>query len=202
MTMKVLFAVAALLLSSQVLAEPPATGPFGFTQGMSLAQLKKLGPVEPGPKPVFFRMHTAPKNHSGFYEYYLFVSPSLGLCKVVASGKVIATDGYGQDVRKAFENLEVTLTERYGSSSKLDELRTGSLWKNPNEWMMALLKKERTLAVVWDAESGARLPKDVQTIALQADAITTESGNVKLSVEYNNLDACQKQFRDKENDAL
>lgn len=200
--MRLHLAALLLLVTAPAFAEPPTTGPFGFTQGMTLAQLKKVGPITSSAMPLVYRTTVAPKPHPGFEGYSLVVSPTNGLCKVLAVGKDIQTNGFGIDVRSAFERLETALTERYGSSSKFDELLPGSIWKDANDWTIGLAKKERFLMAAWNRKYGSTLPPGVDTIALEAKGMSNGKAYLQLAVEFENFDKCQAEMAAEENSAL
>ena len=200
--MRNLLAAFGLLITTSALAEPPETGPFGFTQGMTLADLKKFGTVEQGPQPHLFKMKTAPKPHSAFEVYSLILTPNTGLCKVSGIGRDINTNGYGFELKNAFEKLESILGSKYGPSDKVDRLLSGSIWKDSKDWMMGLKRKERLLATVWSTKYGSTLPRDVEAMMLEAKAGSQDMGWVRLEIEFKNFDDCLRQFSAKDDAAL
>ena len=62
----------------------------------------------------------------------------------------------------------------------------GSIWKEPNDWMMGLKQKERTLVAFWDEETGADMSSTVANIMLEANATSSSSGYLSLSYEFDN----------------
>ncbi len=74
----------------------------------------------------------------------------------------------------------------YGPSKVFDFLKYGSIWKEPNDWMMGLKQKERTLVAFWDDETGADMSSTVANIMLEANATSSSSGYLSLSYEFDN----------------
>lgn len=58
-----------------------------------------------------------------------------------------------------------------------------SIWNEPKDWMMALLKNERFLSSVWDAKSGAKLTEAIESIYLGASGSDSDTGYI--TIEYN-----------------
>jgi hypothetical protein len=175
-----------LCLSQPAMAQ---TTPFGFREGTSIAELRRLGakPVE-GPQGVW-TVATAPQSHPSFEAYLLLADDSTGLCKVVATGVTVETSVYGTELRIAFDRIEEAITEKYRQGSRSDFLRAGSIWDEPNDWMMAIRQKERVLATYWENPA-----PDVRVIMLQANALSANRGWVSLHYEFANFPACKKRI--------
>jgi hypothetical protein len=212
---KTLFVAVSLLAAVPALAQtdsapaPPGSfrsaevGPFGFRQGMTLAELQKVSKLEPASSPHMYRMRAAPKSHSAFEKYLVIVSPKHGLCKAIGIGEDISVNSFGEELISAFGKVESALKSKYGEESlKLDSVRPGSIWHEPNEWMMALKLHERVLTTVWTIEKGATLPPDIDTIGLEAKANSRSEGYVTLAVEFKNFDRCKAEYEQKRDDAL
>jgi hypothetical protein len=174
-------------------------GPFGLEMGMKLAQL-------PGdPKSLdggFYKLTKVPKPHSSFESYVVRIAPSTGVCWIKGIGVDITTNSYGMELKSAFEKLRGKLDSAYGKSNLSDLLLPNSIWNEPNDWMMGLIKKERLLAAQWGSKYGSKLPSDIESITL----VAFPSGRSKgyLSLEYSGVkeDACDAELAAKEDDAL
>jgi hypothetical protein len=121
-------------------------GPFGLSMGMSEKELRsmmKLDSVK-GSRGVY-ETKGVPNPSSEFENYRLTVSPKQGLCKIAAYGITITTSAYGSELKGDFKTVEGLLAEKYGKHKPYDFLNAGSIWNAPREWMMGLLKKERSL---------------------------------------------------------
>ncbi|WP_455233444.1 hypothetical protein [Geopseudomonas aromaticivorans] len=175
-------------------------GPFGLEMGESLAQLQgrmaltKVGEYQYGAK-------ATPKSHPAFEEYLLVITPKHGLCKVMAATPDIKSSSFGTEVQGKFESLEAAVTSRYGAGEKLDFLKKGSIWDDPNEWMMALVKKERSLMTYWGGK-GKSLQDNVAMIQLSAGAHQSSAGYVTLGYEFKNSDSCLDWINAQQNESL
>jgi hypothetical protein len=67
-------------------------------------------------------------------------------------GKDIVTNGYGEEIQTAFREICDALSATYGTPQIADFLKTGSIWSEPREWTMGLLKKERELFALWNKD--------------------------------------------------
>jgi hypothetical protein len=164
------------------------SGPFGLRFGMTrdeVLQLVGKGAIK-SEKDDTLRLTAVPRAHPDFEEYVLVFSPQQGLLKIVAAGKTIQTNGYGRDVQLAFGDIRDAISKNYGAAKTLDNLRSGSIWDEPREWMMGLLKRERTLAAVWESDSARAL--HLSGIVLEAYALSTEKGYLKISYEFEGWD--------------
>jgi hypothetical protein len=76
-------------------------GPFGFQYGMSKQDIIRLvgrASVK-DEKSDMLTVTTAPKSHPVFEYYMLMISPQKGLLKIVAVGKDVASNDYGEQVK-------------------------------------------------------------------------------------------------------
>jgi hypothetical protein len=128
-----------------------------------------------------YTFSTAPSAHPEFETYICFISPEKGLLKVVALSKDIETNSFGEAVKDRFEQVQAGLSKAYGQGNLYDYLKEGSIWNEPQDWMMGLLKDERTLEAFWQLN----LPQDhITIIALKAVAISREKGYLSLGYEF------------------
>jgi len=123
----------------------PIAKPFGLKMGMSLTDI--------GGRPEilenrFYKLSSVPNPHSSFESYAVKVAPRGGLYFIKAVGKDVATSSYGAELIAAFNEMEGKLEAIYGKHRKINELFPGSIWDEPNEWMMGLIQKERMLVAV------------------------------------------------------
>jgi len=174
-------------------------GPFGLKKGMSLNEIggqpKKLGNG-------VYKLTKVPKPHSAFEFYVVRVSTKEGLCFIKAVGKDISTNRYGVSLESEFELIEKKLEANYGKYEKIDFLLTGSIWDEPEDWMMGLLKQERVLLALWENEKGSSLPSDIKEIGLYAVAESTEKGYLAIEYNFINFDSCKSELAAQEDDSL
>ena len=132
-------------------------GPFGFERGMTREQIVKIvgkDAVMHDPKDAAYLLvlTTAPKPHSAFEKYILFISPAAGLLKVNAVGKTIECNAYGTDLKTSFNDVVSGVSKKYREPKILDA-HTTELFKEPDQWMMALYDKDRVLEAFWDFDT-------------------------------------------------
>ena len=181
------------------LVEPGVAGPFGLAMGMKLSEFKGL---EARKERGTYVTKEVPKPHSAFVSYVLMFGPKTGLCKIIAFGEVVETSVYGMELRMAFDRLEERLKAQYGKHEKFDHLRAGSIWNEPKDFMMSLLKQERFLASYWSAKSGSMLKDSLPGIMLKTDVLTTEKALLSVSYDFQNFQECVKELEAAEDDAL
>lgn len=192
--------IASIVMITLVAATSATAGPFGLNQGMTLEQLsnKKLEKVAHGK----YKLVKVPKSHSAFEAYIVQVSPKSGLCWIKAVGKDIPTSVYGLELKTSFETMQKKLEKSYAKHQTMDVLMPDSIWSDPKDFTMAMLKKERFLISIWDVEKGSILPDDIKQIALSAGVTRQDRGYISLEYAFKNYDDCQKELASAEDDAL
>lgn len=171
-----------------VVASPAAAGPFGVERGMTLAQLPgKAEKVGPG----MYRLSDVPKPHPAFEAYVVIVGPTTGVCWVKGVGKAIQTGAYGTLLQASFHDMKDRLAAIYGTARVTDQLNQGSIWNEPRDWMMGMLKKERRLVALWTTDRNKAFPKaEFKAVALFAHALDGEHGALTVEYSFANEDAC------------
>lgn len=177
-------------------------GPFGLARGLSIDEVKVLIGAEPySSHRSLYWFRTVPSPYPGFERYLLLVGEDQGLCKVVAVQSV-TTNRYGTEARAKFTELATALTEKYGKpSTELDELYPQSMWDEPEDWMMGLLKKERVLATYWGKEGDPVAPT-LESIELSATATSTDEVEIALSYDFDNVKQCVEAVQAEDKKAL
>ena len=123
-----------------------------------------------------------PSNPKDVAQVRFCVTPEEGLLKI-AFVWIIETNVYGDSVQKKFNELHDILAKKYGKGEKLDYLKSDSIWNEPKDWMMGLLKEERVL--VWIQRDFADSNKwNLNTIGLQAKALRRDQGGLMLQYEF------------------
>jgi hypothetical protein len=170
-----------------VKAAVPAQGPFGFEKGMTREQIIQMvgrGAIDPDPQDLphgRLTLTTAPKPHSSFDKYVLYISPKGGLLKVLAIGKDISTDAYGLELQQAYASIVEGVSKKYGPPTNSFDYHKGDLFKDADQWMMALYDKDRTLESFWDI---TRPINNVTEIKVEAKATGRDTGFVNYVVEF------------------
>jgi hypothetical protein len=183
----------ALLLT--VFATQIFAGPFGFEKGMTRQQILDMvgsrAVVKDTPGDYVIRLSTAPKPHPAFEEYSICFDLQGRLAKIVATGKTIQTNRYGYELKREFESLSKQLETAYGPPSHtFDFLSAGSIWNEPQDWMMGLDKKERRLETYWctrpitTSTRPVALPNGLTLVTVEAEGLSSHSGYLSVVYEF------------------
>lgn len=176
---------------------PPAEGPFGLEAGLTQKNIEDMIGAKLKPLPDSVNLYTSdtlPKQNADFEMYGLLISPKAGLCQIRAVGKNIDTDSYGLALKSRFEDLSSSLSSLYGKAETTDLVLEGSIWKEPQEWMMGLNKKERFLSATWKGTKETPLKNNIDTISIEARANSSSKGYVYLQYSFTNNDVCQAEI--------
>lgn len=186
--MRNLICLAFLCFSMQTFSQE-TSGPFGFEAGMTKEQIIKIvgeGAVKESDGDTLI-LTNAPNAHRDFESYALKISPENGLLKIVAMGKNIDTNGFGNELKNAYKDIRAALVNIYGKPNhELNMLSNGSIWFGPEDWMTAVFKKERILACTW---IGLSLPNRIHVMRLDAAAKSKEIGYLYQSYEFEGFEA-------------
>ena len=182
-------------------------GPFGLEMGMSKEQMKKElkmtfgnGLRSTGIGRFLYKVKV-PKPHSDFGDYYIIVTPEHGLCKILAVNRM-TTNGYGSNVKIFYEELKKKIVRLYGRpSDEYDFLRAGSIWDEPRDWTMGLVKEERELKVLW-LEVKKKTGSKIEAIKIECFGINREIVNVHLDYEFLNFDEALKVYEAREDNVF
>lgn len=176
---------------------PPAEGPFGLEAGLTQKNIEDMIGAKLKPLPDSVNLYTSdklPKQNADFEMYGLLISPKAGLCQIRAVGKNIDTDSYGLALKSRFEDLSSSLSSLYGKAETTDLLLAGSSWKEPQDWMMGLNKKERFLSATWKGTKETPLKNNIGAISIEARANSSAQGYVYLQYTFTNDDICQAEI--------
>jgi len=189
--MRNLFCLAFLCFSMQTFSQEKS-GPFGFEAGMTKQQIIEIvgsdAIKESNGDTIIIT--NAPKADREFESYALRISPENGLLKIVAMGKNINTDGFGNELKSAFKTLKAALATIYGRPNhELDLLNNGSIWTGPDDWMAGLQKGERIFGCNW---AGIPLPNRISVIRIDVAAKSREAGCFYLTYEFEGYEAYAK----------
>lgn len=186
--------VLSLALS---IALPPAgkAGPFGVEMG---ADIDNLDVGEEGFKPS---LNSVPKPHPLFREYAVWHSNETGVCRIMAISNISENDRYGDDVRSSFSRVKRALEKKYGEGEAVEYLRSGALWDEPDEWVMAIHQSERTHAYVWNDVSSDD-GDAFSLIQLWIEAVSSDTAFVILEYRSPDFDACNDSIEASQNSAF
>ncbi len=191
--------VAVLFLTSFLFVTYAMAGPFGLEKGMTL---KGIGGNPEKVGHGIYKLDSVPKPHSAFEAYVVRIAPKGGLYWIKAIGKDIETSTYGMELKSAFNEMKEKLGATYGKHKTMDVLLPGSIWDEPNDWMMGLIKKERILAAIWEKSEGSSLPSEIEQIGLIASPTSRDKGYIAIEYSFTNKDDCEAELAAQEDDAL
>jgi hypothetical protein len=170
-------------------AQTVPDGPFGLYRGMTKEQaITLIGNA--GIKTMgddYFISRIVPKPHPDFDRYMLVFSTE-GLVKIVAIGRSISTNGFGEGIINAFVETRNAISKTYRPPVKeFNFVQDGSLWWESRYFMMGLLKKDRRLSAYWGSP-GLGFQNHISGIALKAFATSSEEGFLELNYEFDTLE--------------
>ena len=102
-------------------------------------------------------------------------------------------------MRSHYENIRDALVQRYGPGKEFDYVRTGSLWDEPRDFMMGLLRGDRKLQTFWIRDTQPDLPDNVSAIAVQANAANSHEAYINVSYEFSNFERCKAELERSQN---
>lgn len=196
--LRTIIVAAAFLAAFSAIA-----GPLGLDKGMTLDELKKQGAFVSAGQPFFYTAKTITSGHLDFESYTVILTPEQGLCKIQAVSKDIETNGFGTELEKRYDSLIEAISGKYGTPGKnFNFLRAGSIWNEPQYWMMGLLKKDRTLTAFWSKPENKNLPDSLESIHVETSPRSGSKGYLKLVYEFNNVKECLAVLKAKTNSNL
>lgn len=197
---------AAAPIAASVPTPQPTSwvGPFGIQMGLTKQQvLDATGARALPDNPFTYVSSKAPKSHVAFQDYAYTIGDQAGLCSVVGLGDDFDADAYGNAVRSNFSAIEDALTKKYGEPTSTEkDLETGSIWNEPKDWMMGLLKNERSFRVEWKSSQAHPLPDHLELIRLNARATRSDKAALAILYRFENGDACDKEVAAKRDASL
>jgi len=195
-----------LLLSANVAVQAQEAkwdGPFGLKEGLSRAEIAKVVKIEKVGNTLSYTADKLPIPHPAFSWYALTISESVGLCAILAVSPTKPSDAFGDTLRQSFDALKDPLTLRYGKQTRgVDSVRSGSIWRDPQDFMMGMLKGERKLNAIWETTKAKPLPSSLSLIALIASAESSSTGRVSLHYTFSNNDKCEAEKKANDNRGL
>ena len=160
-------------------------GPFGLEMGWDIDQVKESGAVildsyDSNDGTIAYAINP-PKKHSSFSSYIVLISDKYGLYQISAESDSIYTAGNGYQIKSEFYSIYDQLVKSYGDGILIDKLAEGSIWDEPEDWMMGLKTLDRTLSAIW---LGPDINTDKQIALLSLDAEAEYSYTGRISISY------------------
>lgn len=192
--MKTCFPVAALLGLLFVVALSPAvaaeSNPFGLDLDKHPAEYD--GCFQPEEyEPYWYGCKTVPKPHPEFELYAIQYVEGVGICAVTAVSKTIENDSYGFTTKRRVDAIAKQLKQKYGVETlKFDRLLYGSIWDDPDDWMMGVHQNERFYFYGWDSDKGFKPGGEVIELVVSAVAGASDAGNVRVEFYFKRQPQC------------
>jgi len=164
--------------------------PFGLRMGMPreavLSRVSGYRESQPG----FLQVRDVPEKDPRFEGYGLVVSPSRGLCKIMAVGKDIPLNPSGDGLKALFAQLMLTLDGQYGEHELFDFLKPGSPLPGSEHWAEALAKHDRVLSGTWTPSPDTGLA----SVLLESIASGPTVGYLELHFEGPDFTECRDEL--------
>ena len=178
-----------------ILASAVQAGPFGFEMGNKPSNYQCSEMAEAN----MYRCASAPKGHPDFEAYVLQATSVHGICWIKAVGKNISDNGYGTSTKRQVDGFVDAIKRSYGEDvEKTDFLLSSSIWNEPDEFLMGIVKRERIYTYHWKSTSDASIGE----IYLAAKAVRSDTGYTALEYYGSDYEACSKYSEDQVNDVF
>ena len=164
-------------------------GPFGLEMGWTIDEVKSNGAE------VFFNQGDVyiikpPKVHNSFDIYFVEVSPDFGVYRISAMAENIETSSNGDKLLSEYNKIKDHLSMSYGEPDiVINRLDYGSIWDEPQDFMMSLVLDERVVLANWVSSDATEKMK----IGLMASADSPNSGSILLFYASENSDIADSQ---------
>ena len=166
-----------MLLAAAITPALVSAGPFGYEMGQAISG-EPDGQSDNG---LFYK--SSSKGFAGWEHVVAHYMPQTGVCGVKAV-KLVDGDVYGNDHRTAVDSLVEILTKKYGAFKKYDFLSHGSIWNEPRDWLMGIMKGERHYTYIRQFDD---LEGNLDEILVQATLFGLE-----IQYQFNNFGDCKE----------
>ena len=178
---KIIFTLIMLLITTTLFA-----GPFGLEMGWSYDEVVSNGVkiLEDWGNGSYLIMPTLP--HSSFVAYTIAIDEEYGVYQIIGMNDDIETSSNGTQFKSEFNKVKNQLISAYGDpTTDIDRLNYGSIWDEPQDYMLSLRYKDRLLACIWDPSEATENMK----ISLLAIGNSSTSGALGLiyASEYEDI---------------
>lgn len=164
-------------------------GPFGFdvTAEPDPEHCKTLADT-----PLMYRCDTAPNLHPDFEVVVIKYHPDLGFCFLKGIGRETEDNSFGSRTKIKHEKISDQVSSVYGQPSRqIDTLLNGSIWDEPEDYMMALLRNERYRITVWETDATRHT---FNKIGVMSNALNVDIGYVNIEYYFPTNDDCNKKI--------
>ena len=178
--------------------------PFGLTVGYAVEDFEALGVEfsQSEDNEYLYFTPEPPRTHPDFEMWALLIHPSTGLCELRVAGKDIETTPHGTSMTSAFLGMVTSLRDSYGEQQNNISLESGSIWDEPEDWTMGVLRGERVVQAVWKEEYGSNLPSNIEEIILQVRMQSRHNGFFLLQYRFENYEECTNSIEEEKRSVL
>ncbi len=165
-------------------------GPFGFDIGKNLDHYPRATFTKMENSNVKYRVENPPTPNKSMELYVVYETEESGICFIKGMSVNITTSAYGTSLITKYNSVADAVDSKYGATYKkevTDFLSYGSIWDEPNDYMMSLLKGERYAYISWKAKDKAN---PIESIYLAQAALDTETGYFSIEYYGNNKEIC------------
>lgn len=169
-----------------------ASGPFGFSNestpnGTHCSQMDD---------PMWYKCGSAPKAHPDFDYYVIQHHNELGVCFLKAVGKNIKTNSFGSQLTSQTDKIKNQISSKYGPPTKIvDQLMPGSIWNDPEDFMMSMVQKDRLFYIEWKVDASKNV---FETVGITRQALGTDEGYLNVEYYYPASEKCDAVVTDNE----
>ena len=169
-------------------------GPFGIDFGMSLERVRTISTTKLVNISDDWYILTPPNENKLFKTYLVQIHPTYGVYLIKAISKDIYSNAQGTMLKNQFDNLVSNIEKTYGKYKIDDSPVQGSFWGNePDYYMFALSRDERTLAAYWKKDIGSRLPPEIVFIVVAAQGKDSSTGYFVIEYYSTNYEKVEEE---------
>lgn len=173
-------------------------GPFGLEMGWTKQDLIENN-VEILVDDGNSLMVEPPSPHSSFDAYLLSINSEYGLYSIFAISDSISTSENGRQFLSEYNHIKEQLISSYGDPTKdINFLSYGSIWDEPQDFMMSLITQDRLLGCIWELDED----NGNMTVSLIPRAESLSSGYLAIIYRSSNYDEIQASEEAKEASVL
>jgi hypothetical protein len=181
--MKLTF-IAVLVSSIMVCGYPVSAGPFGIeVDGFTL---DKYGCINA--EGLYYKCVKIPSPHNAFELYVVRYHAEAGLCAIKGIGKDIVENGSGSTTKAKVDEIFSQVSQKYGKVEIFDFLSPTSIWTENDEWLMGVVKKDRSYFYLGDVSPPV---EGIKQYVIAAEAISSDTGYVDIEFNTINVDKCE-----------
>lgn len=172
-------------------------GPFNLDMGDTLTVLKNKGVKPEDLNNGYYRV-TPTALHPEFEDYIVRLDETEGIFWIKAIGKDISDNGYGFSIKRRFSDILTALQNQYGDGEFTDYLMYGSIWDEPDDFLMSIYKQDRIYLNKFD-HATSEIPSLYSSIYLGISSLGSSKGYLVLEYYSKDFDRLKEKAQKKVN---